>query len=253
MKTRMINTRFWDDTYISELEPIEKLLFLYLLTNPATNICGIYELPLRNIAFDCGLDKKQVQTILDRFTKDGKIYHFKNWVIIKNFPKHQNSRSPQVQKGIKAELDRIPAEIKDFSDKKGYGIQAILHLNLDSDSNIDSDVKKNPHQVKKYLLEIPKEDLIEFSKKYRISEQGVKQKAEELSNYCDAKGKTYKNYKAFLKNALFKDCDAIRVKHPPPKPVYIPPPDLTEAERKESSEVLIEMRKNLINKMVLKK
>ena len=32
-KKRWINTKFWDDEYITELESIEKLLFLYFLTN----------------------------------------------------------------------------------------------------------------------------------------------------------------------------------------------------------------------------
>ena len=35
-KTRIINTRFWIDDYTSNLDPIEKLLFLYFLTNTAT-------------------------------------------------------------------------------------------------------------------------------------------------------------------------------------------------------------------------
>ena len=34
-KQRYINTKFWRDSYIEDLDPIEKLLFLYLLSNPA--------------------------------------------------------------------------------------------------------------------------------------------------------------------------------------------------------------------------
>ena len=56
----MVNTKFWDDTYIVTLDPIEKLLYLYFLTNPLTNICGIYEIQLRRVAFDTGIDKEVV-------------------------------------------------------------------------------------------------------------------------------------------------------------------------------------------------
>ena len=41
-KHRYIKTKFWDDSYIIELNPHEKLLFLYLITNPLTNIAGVY-------------------------------------------------------------------------------------------------------------------------------------------------------------------------------------------------------------------
>lgn len=58
-----------------------------------------------------------------------------------------------------------------------------------------------------YLLEIPKEDINELEKKYNVYEQGIRGKAEDLHNYIIAKGKThtYKNYKAFLMNALKRD------------------------------------------------
>ena len=42
-KQRSVDTCFWDDRYITQLDPSEKLLFLYLLTNTLTNICGVYQ------------------------------------------------------------------------------------------------------------------------------------------------------------------------------------------------------------------
>ena len=63
----MINTRFWIDDYISHLDPTEKLMFLYFLTNPLTDICGVYEIPLKNIALDTGIDKEMVEKIIKRF------------------------------------------------------------------------------------------------------------------------------------------------------------------------------------------
>lgn len=64
-----------------------------------------------------------------------------------------------------------------------------------------------PERHLSYLLEIPEEDLTELEKKYNVYREGIKGKAEDLHNYIQAKGKThtYKNYKAFLMNALKKD------------------------------------------------
>lgn len=58
---------------------------------------------------------------------------------------------------------------------------------------------------KKYLLEIPEEDILEFRGKYEASSGQIKRKAEQMHNYCESKGKVYKNYRAFLENGLDKD------------------------------------------------
>ena len=89
-KLRSINTHFWEDNYIIDLDPIEKLLFLYLLSNPQTNMLGIYELHLRRISFDTGIDKDMVLKIFDRFTEANKAKYVDGYVILQNFIKHQS-------------------------------------------------------------------------------------------------------------------------------------------------------------------
>lgn len=56
-----------------------------------------------------------------------------------------------------------------------------------------------------YLSDIPAEALKQLTETYEASVSQVKKKALDLVNYCSAKGKTYKNYHAFLENALSKD------------------------------------------------
>lgn len=112
-KSRMIDTCFWDDSYIITLDPIEKLLFIYFLTNPLTNIAGIYEITLKRIAFDTGIDRETVIKILGRFEEAGKIYYREGYVIIKNFIKHQDiSGNSKIRKGIEVILNNLPANIK---------------------------------------------------------------------------------------------------------------------------------------------
>ncbi len=115
-KKRYVNTRFWQDNYIVGLDPVEKLLYLYLLTNPLTDICGIYELPMRQVAFDTGIDKEMVLRIFKRFESDQKIYYVDGWVCITNFIKHQTMNA-KVVLGIKrsfSEIDpKVLAKLKD--------------------------------------------------------------------------------------------------------------------------------------------
>lgn len=110
-KTRIINTRFWIDDYTANLDPVEKLLFLYFLTNTATEICGIYEIPIKTIAIETGIESKIVEEILKRFTRDKKVFYIDGWVYVVNFTKHQ-TKNPSVEQGIKRCLGEVPQEIK---------------------------------------------------------------------------------------------------------------------------------------------
>lgn len=99
-------------------------------------------------------------------------------------------------------------------------------------------------------LEKPPEDVLEvLSEKYFVSKKGVKMKAYDLFLYCQQKGKVYKNYKAFLENALRKDRVDLQNKFPLEKRV----------ERKEEREVVsaeeqvkIEQRKREIKEGISK-
>lgn len=121
-KKRYINTILWDDAYVSNLDPIEKLLFVYLITNSCTNISGVYQITLRRIALDTGIDKDMILKIFERFERDGKIHYSDGWIVVRNFIKHQNINSPLVQKGIENELKMVPRELIQYT----YSIDTVL-------------------------------------------------------------------------------------------------------------------------------
>ncbi len=108
MKSRYINTSFWSDPFIIDLTPDEKLLFLYFLTNERTNISGIYELSLRIASFETGISEDRIGEILLKF--ENKILHFNNFIIIKNFYKHQQ-RNPKITSGIAYYLKELPPKV----------------------------------------------------------------------------------------------------------------------------------------------
>src|SRR3990167_315246 len=114
MKARLINTKFWSDTFISELNPLDRYLFLYFLTNEHTNIAGIYELPLKTISFETGLEIDMLKKMLKRLTS--KIMYIDGCVAMKNWEKHQSS-SEDVKTGIKRELSNIPQKIREKVEK----------------------------------------------------------------------------------------------------------------------------------------
>lgn len=137
----MVNTRFWNDSFISQLDPIEKLLFIYFITNEHTNICGIYELPLKVAAIETGIDESMFKKILGRLKP--KIFYYEGWVISTNFPKHQSLDNPKIQKGIENEKNLIPQRILDKAIAYGYPMYRASHLNSDSDLDSDLDLDTN--------------------------------------------------------------------------------------------------------------
>lgn len=111
-KLRSVNTKFWDDSFTSELTPTEKLLFLYLITNPLTKLVGIYEISLKRICFDTGMNLKTVQDGLKRFETVRKAFFMDNYIILPNWLKHQNLNS-NMKKAVIKEFDSLPNWLKD--------------------------------------------------------------------------------------------------------------------------------------------
>lgn len=110
-KNRIVNTKFWSDTYVSRIDSLEKLLFLYFITNQYTNICGIYEIPLKQIALDTGIDRDNLEKIfIPRLAESERIFYFDGWVYIKNFIKHQ-IENPSVTSGIKRSVNELPKNV----------------------------------------------------------------------------------------------------------------------------------------------
>lgn len=110
-KNRMVNTDFWEDTWVATLTPIERLLFLYLITNPRTNILGVYEIRLARIALDVGVEESSVERILSKFQASGRVTYMKGWMIVHNFERHQTLSGSSIEEAKKALAKSIPDDV----------------------------------------------------------------------------------------------------------------------------------------------
>lgn len=121
----MINTRFWVDPWVQEdLNSLDRLLFLYLLTNDQTNLSGIYEISNFKMCFELGIEKETLlRAMFPRL--EPKVFREGNWVIMLNFPKHQNIDNPSIVKGIQRELELVPDEIYEKAIAHGYPVPRV--------------------------------------------------------------------------------------------------------------------------------
>jgi hypothetical protein len=149
---RYISTSFWTDKWIRSLDPSERYLYMYLLTNPQTNIAGIYQITLDRIAFDTGYDERTLRPILERFRKMNKAaFVHDEWVILPSWPKHQKwDIKETIKKGIESTLKSIPQNVLYEAKAIGYQypIDSLLvgyvyspsYSDTDSDTDLDSDI-----------------------------------------------------------------------------------------------------------------
>lgn len=155
-KTRMVNTRFWSDGFIREkLNPLDRYLYLYLLTNDKTNISGIYELPMSIMSSETGIESKTISDMLVKFK--GRVEYKNGWVILINFLKYQNTASKDIQKGIEKSLNEAPKSILDYAFTRGYrdGLGTVYRQPEESES--ESELKLKRKELAKASL--PLEDL----------------------------------------------------------------------------------------------
>ena len=110
-KLRSVNTKFWDDPFVEELTPSEKLLFLYLLTNPLANLLGVYEITKKRICYDTGLTKEAVTNGLERFGRVRKAFYCGNYIILPNWLKNQNLNK-NMKIAVVREFNKLPNDIQ---------------------------------------------------------------------------------------------------------------------------------------------
>ncbi len=197
-KSRSINTKIWDDPYFQELSSNEKLLFIYLLTNPMTNLLGIYEITLRRISFDIGIGKETISKHLKHFAKDKKVFYKDNFIIITNFLKNQ-SLNTNMKLGVSAIFNKLPISLKDSilgndSQTLSNDYQSILNAMLKYEIEIEKEIEIKSESKIEIIYPFEDERFLkvwDFWKKYKseqhrfsykpISEQGALKDLEELS------------------------------------------------------------------------
>lgn len=84
MKTRILYTEIWQDDFFSELNPSEKLLYIYYLTNDSVNIIHLYRCQPMRVSADTGIDTPIVLKAQQKFEEAGKIFFKNGYVYLKN-------------------------------------------------------------------------------------------------------------------------------------------------------------------------
>lgn len=226
MKTRIIQTRFWDDEFVFNASKDTKLLYIYLLTSQYINISGIFQLDEKKIAFETGFTPKEFERAKEEIVSAGKVIFFKGWVKVVNAEKNNGYKnSPSNITAYERELSLIPQFVLDYFDTTPNSSEDSTVY-----SNHKSEIRNNKSKIINQKTEIvlekkytKREDITqtvidELSEKYSCPTSFVLNCWDTAVNWLDAEGKTKKNYKAFLDNWVKRqiaDDENLKLKHEP--------------------------------------
>ena len=108
---RNVNITFWTDTKVADdFTPEDKYFMLYCLTNRYTNLCGCYEISIKQMSIDTGYNKETIEKLLERFKNIHKVILYDNdnkELLIKNWSKYNWTKSSKLDKPLLKEIKEI--------------------------------------------------------------------------------------------------------------------------------------------------
>jgi len=176
-----IATKFWTDEKTIDLEPKVKLLYLYILTSPHSNMAGYYRLPKAYIKADIQLSDKELDKGFVKLLEKGLIkYCNKSCVIlILNYYKYNTIQNTNQAKGAANRTGELPKNtlvedykkvVTTYADKhkkelykglpKGLGNTELeLELELETDTELETE---KDHCSAEKKQNIPYKEIVKY-------------------------------------------------------------------------------------------
>ena len=111
---RTISLSFWTDSkIIDDFTPEDRYFYLYLFTNPHTNLSGCYEISTRTMVNETGYSKDTIERLLERFKNTHKVLDYcqdTKEVMLINWHKYNWTTSEKFRKALGVEIEKIKNE-----------------------------------------------------------------------------------------------------------------------------------------------
>ena len=130
---RNIHCQIWRDPWFMDLLAEERYFFIYLFSNEASSLCGLYRLDMRIIQFETGLPQDRIDTIFAKFEQAGKAVYRDGVVWVVKMQKYNalNMASDKVQARIRSDVLLIPetnplrVAYQNYTSGNGYRIDTV--------------------------------------------------------------------------------------------------------------------------------
>lgn len=229
MKTRIVQTKFWDDPIVLELDAKEKLLFIFFLTCTKNNLSGIFEMTDYEILFLTGLKKIELTAAKQKLEETKRVAFYGNWISVLNSKKYNNYESYEKHKdAYTKEVSSIPKEVLEhinnlLTSPRPVETSPGLDINTEEEIRNQNSGIRSQKSEKGELLEksysriedIGEDDITAISEHYNVPEAFVQHTLDTMKNWRDENPqnpsvKKKKNWLATLKNWVKKDALTIQ-------------------------------------------
>lgn len=123
---RQLHRSFWESGSVEKMDPVEKLLYVYLITAPASNMEGLYKTSLRRIAFETGIDADMVRQLCDRLEAKRLAGFRDGWACVTQATKHMPGSNKQLMTHARKVYDECPTEVLEWATGIGYTLAGAM-------------------------------------------------------------------------------------------------------------------------------
>ncbi len=109
--SRNIQLSFWTDAkVIDDFTPEDRYFFLYLMTNPHTNLCGCYEISKKQMSDETGYTKETIEKLIKRMSESHQVIRYSGTskeMLIINWHKYNWTESSKLRIALEREIETI--------------------------------------------------------------------------------------------------------------------------------------------------
>jgi len=113
--SRNIQISFWTDSkIIDEFTPEDRYFYLYLMTNPHTNLCGCYEISVKQMADEMGYSRETVEKLIERMVTYHHVIDYSREtkeILLVNWHKYNWVGSGKLRVALENEISKVKCSI----------------------------------------------------------------------------------------------------------------------------------------------
>lgn len=207
METRIVCTEIWRNPDFRKLDHASKIIILFLLSNDKIPVLPVYQIPLDEICFYCGVTDKKLNEVLQIINKFGIYYVDEFFIIEDKFTRAKYTGGKTENKRLRLH-QVLPDAIKELLDYEGNIGQSlgnhcptIGHINHKSENiNQKSEIKNQKTKTEfSSFDDLTDEVCQEIANEYQATLQEVFDTKMDMEVWMGKSNKNkYKNYKLAL-------------------------------------------------------
>lgn len=166
---RTISNSFWTDSKVDDtFTPEDKYFYLYLLTNPHTNICGCYEISNKQMSRETGYNEDTIKRLIERFEKVHDVIRYNpdtKEMLILNWHKYNWTKSEKLKTAVEKVIGHIKCqEYAEYIHATLYDDTVSIPYRYGMDTNIvsspivsNTNTNHKKKEFSKVLEDVPEE------------------------------------------------------------------------------------------------